>query len=106
MKVCLKTLIYICLIEITVSLQNDSCQVYGTLERIFVKNKKDTLWYTHVISFNFMDGLKKYPDGLILGPYIYDVHTEGAGGVLKFVTCLRVLLFLNNRSVHFCGWWG
>ena len=29
------------------------------------------------------------------------------GGVLKFDTCLRILLFLNNRSVvHFCGWWG
>ena len=38
------------------------------------------------------------------GPYIYDVHTEGGGGVLKFVTCLRILLFLNNGSiVHFCG---
>ena len=39
-------------------------------------------------------------------PYIYDVYTErGLGeGILKFVTCLRILLFLNNRSiVHFCG---
>ena len=26
---------------------------------------------------------------------------------LKFATCLRILLFLNNRSVvHFCGWKG
>ena len=32
---------------------------------------------------------------------------KGGGRVLKFVTCLRILLFLNNRSVvHFCGWWG
>ena len=32
---------------------------------------------------------------------------DGRGGVLKFDTCLRILLFLNNRSVvHFCGWWG
>ena len=31
---------------------------------------------------------------------------KGGGGVLKFVTCLWILLFLNNRSiVHFCGWW-
>ena len=31
----------------------------------------------------------------------------GRGGeeVLKFVTCLYILLFLNSRSiVHFCGW--
>ena len=28
-------------------------------------------------------------------------------GVLEFVAYLRVLLFLNNRSlVHFCGWGG
>ena len=28
-------------------------------------------------------------------------------GVLKLVTCLWILLFLNNRSiVHFFGWWG
>ena len=28
---------------------------------------------------------------------------NGGGGVLKFVTCLQILLFLNNRSiVHFC----
>ena len=34
-------------------------------------------------------------------PYVYDVHMEGGGGVLKFVTCLQ--FFLNNRSiVHFC----
>ena len=27
---------------------------------------------------------------------------KGGGGVFKFVTCLRILLFLNNRSiVHF-----
>ena len=31
---------------------------------------------------------------------------KGVGGVLKFVTCLSILLFLNNRSiVHFCGCW-
>ena len=42
---------------------------------------------------------------------IYVDHTEGGWGeVLKFVTCLEILLFLNNlrnRSiVHFCGWVG
>ena len=32
---------------------------------------------------------------------------KGGEGVLKFVMCLWILLFLNNRSiVHFCGWWG
>ena len=32
---------------------------------------------------------------------------KGGGVVLKFVTCLWILLFLNNRSiVHFCEWWG
>ena len=30
----------------------------------------------------------------------------GRGGreVLKFVTCLHILLFLNRSIVHFCGW--
>ena len=29
----------------------------------------------------------------------------GRWGVLKFVACLWVLLFLNNRPiVHYCGW--
>ena len=32
-------------------------------------------------------------------PYIYEAHTEGGGGVLKFVTCLWILLFLSNRSI-------
>ena len=33
--------------------------------------------------------------------------TQKRGGrVLKFVTCLWILLFLNNKSiVYFCGWW-
>ena len=32
---------------------------------------------------------------------------RGGEGILKFATCLWILLFLNNRSiVHFCGWWG
>ena len=32
---------------------------------------------------------------------------KGGGRVLKFVMCLRILLFFNNRSmVHFCRWWG
>ena len=32
---------------------------------------------------------------------------KGGGGVLKFVTCLCILLFLNNRSIiRFCEWWG
>ena len=32
---------------------------------------------------------------------------KGGGGVLKFVICLRILLFLNNRSiVQFCEWRG
>ena len=40
---------------------------------------------------------------LLLGPYIYNVHTQGRW-VLKFVTCLRIRLFLSNWSiVHFCG---
>ena len=34
-------------------------------------------------------------------PYIYDFHTEGGGvGVaLKVPSCLRILLFLNDRSI-------
>ena len=47
---------------------------------------------------------------IYLKPYTGD-HTfmtstrKGDGGVLTFVTCLRILLFLSNRSiVHFCGW--
>ena len=40
------------------------------------------------------------------GPYVYDIHMEGGwlhgGRVLKFLTCLQILLFLNKRSVvHF-----
>ena len=31
---------------------------------------------------------------------------KGDWGFLKFVTCLQIPFFLNNRSiVHFCGWW-
>ena len=38
--------------------------------------------------------------------HLWRPHERG-GGVLKSVMCLRILLFLNNRSiVHFCGWWG
>ena len=45
------------------------------------------------------------------GPYIYDLHIEGGcphrWAVLKFVTCLQILLFLNKKSiVHFCRWRG
>ena len=44
-----------------------------------------------------------------LGPYI-SLHTEEGNGILKLVTCLQILLFLNYRSVvHFCRWswwWG
>ena len=30
---------------------------------------------------------------------------KGGGKVLKSVTCLQILLFLNNRSIAtFCGW--
>ena len=30
-----------------------------------------------------------------------------SGGFLKFITCLRIVLVLNNRSiVHFCRWCG
>ena len=32
-------------------------------------------------------------------PYIYDSHTEGEWGILKFVTCLQILLSLSNRSM-------
>ena len=35
--------------------------------------------------------------------FIYDNHTEGGGGVLKFVMCLQILLFLNNRSTVICA---
>ena len=36
---------------------------------------------------------------------IYSVYMEVEWGVMKFVTCLRILLFLSNTSiVHFCGW--
>ena len=38
--------------------------------------------------------------------FMTSTRKEG-GGILKFVTCLRILLFLNNRSiVDFCGWRG
>ena len=41
------------------------------------------------------------------GPYIMTSKQKGGGGVLKFVTCLWILLFPNNRSiVHFSEWWG
>ena len=30
---------------------------------------------------------------------------RGSGEILKFVTCLHIVLFLKSRSiVHFCGW--
>ena len=31
-----------------------------------------------------------------LGPYIFDVHMKSEWGLLKFVTRLQILLFLNN----------
>ena len=39
-------------------------------------------------------------------PYIYDIHTGGGGGgTSKFVTCLRILLLIKNRSIgYFCRW--
>ena len=38
--------------------------------------------------------------------YMTSTRKEG-GGFSKFVTCLRILLFLNSRSnVYSCGWWG
>lgn len=41
------------------------------------------------------------------GPYIYDVHLWWEMKALKFATCLRILLFLNNKSIfHFCEWTG
>ena len=34
--------------------------------------------------------------------YIYNIDTDGGGGILKFVMLLRILLFSNNISiVHF-----
>ena len=37
------------------------------------------------------------------GPNIYDIHMAKGREVLKFVTCLQILLFSNNRSiVNFC----
>ena len=35
------------------------------------------------------------------GPYIYDVHTDEV-----FATSLRILSFLNNLLLIFCGWSG
>ena len=53
-----------------------------------------TKWFWRYLNFS---AAKK---GIFLdkGPYI-DVHMEGGGGVLKFVVCLKILLFLNNRSI-------
>ena len=40
-------------------------------------------------------------------PFMTSILKEDEGGDLKFVTCLWLQLFLNNRSiVHFCGWRG
>ena len=39
--------------------------------------------------------------------FITSTRKVGKGRILKFVTCLRILLILNNRSiVHFCEWGG
>lgn len=39
-------------------------------------------------------------------PCIYDVHTEGGvkEGGLDIVTCLQILLYLNNIFDHCCRW--
>ena len=38
---------------------------------------------------------------------IWKAEGRGGGGVLRFIACLQILLFLNKRSiVHFCGWRG
>ena len=35
---------------------------------------------------------------------LYDVHKEKEWGGFKVVTCLQILLFLNNKSIiHVCG---
>ena len=39
------------------------------------------------------------------GNLLYDVHRKRGWGFLKFIKCLRIPFFLNNRFVHFCGWW-
>ena len=42
-----------------------------------------------------------------MGPYIYDVYLKWRWQVLKLVTYLWILLFLNNSSiVDFYGWRG
>ena len=39
--------------------------------------------------------------------FITSARKGGAGGVLKFIKYLQILLFLNNRSnAHFCEWRG
>ena len=39
--------------------------------------------------------------------FITSTRKVGKCRILKFVTCLRILLILNNRSiVHFCEWGG
>ena len=39
--------------------------------------------------------------------FITSTRKVGKGRILKFVTSLRILLILNNRSiVHFCEWGG
>ena len=41
------------------------------------------------------------------GPFIYDVHKEGGGVILKFVMYLWILMFLSKRFiVQFCEWDG
>ena len=54
-----------------------------------------------------IDGVTLFTNKSTKGPYIYDVQTERRWGSLEFVSCLWILLFLNNRSiVQFCGKWG
>ena len=75
-----------------------SYHVYFTLwnkskKRVREKNRKFNLWSLWSLHSLFKKIISHK------GPNIYDVHMERGREVLKFVTCLQILLFLNNRSV-------
>ena len=61
--------------------------------------KYDNIWYT-------TNGLNYSIDVKLecMGPYIYDVHTEGDWGSLEISHVFVDFVVLNNRSfVNFCG---
>lgn len=72
-------------------------------------NKCGFLTYilTHVSNFKTYDGTRDHTYKTTTR--MECVCVQEGGAVLIYVTCLRVMLFLNNRfSVYFCGWrrWG